>query len=145
MKSSKKFMLIALVVLFMISIPQQSQAQERKPKPQIDNRNKREQNKPVLQRAMRDNDFSMVYKIVKNASFDKNKIDIIRVACINNNFSSKQCAKLLSLMSFDDNKLDALEIMAPLLVDADNYDKIIKEFSSKKNRDKAEKILPRRR
>ena len=144
MKSSKKFILIALVALFMISIPQQSQAQERKPKPQIDNRNKREQKKPILLRVMRDNDFSMVYRVVKNTSFDKNKIDIIRVACIGSNFSSNQCAKLLSLLSFDDNKLEALEVMAPKVVDDRNYNKIMKQFSFKSSREKVAKILMKR-
>ena len=144
MKSSKKFILIALVALFMISIPQQSQAQERKPKPQIDNRNKREQKKPILLRVMRDNDFSMVYRVVKNTSFDKNKIDIIRVACIGSNFSSNQCAKLLSLLSFDENKLEALEVMAPKVVDDRNYNKIMKQFSFKSSREKVAKILMKR-
>ena len=144
MKSSKKFILIALVALFMISIPQQSQAQERKPKPQIEKRDKREKRNPVMLRAMRDNDFSMVYRVVKNTSFDKNKIDVIRVACIGSNFSSNQCAKLLSLLSFDDNKLEALEVMAPKVVDDRDYNKIMKQFSFKSSMEKAAKILMKR-
>ena len=95
-------------------------------------------------RAMRDNDFSMVYRVVKNTSFDKNKIDIIRVACIGSNFSSNQCAKLLSLLSFDDNKLEALEVMAQNIVDDRDYNKIMKQFSFKSSREKAAKILMKR-
>lgn len=93
---------------------------------------------------MRDSDFSFVYKIVKNTSFDKNKIEIIQVACIGNSFSSRQCAKLLSLLSFDDNKLDALKIIAPRLVEVEDYDKIIKQFSFSSNRERAAKILMKR-
>lgn len=144
MKSSKKFILIALVALFMISIPQQSQAQGRKPKAQMEKRDKREKRNPVMLRAMRDNDFSMVYRVVKNTSFDKNKIDVIRVACIGSNFSSNQCAKLLSLLSFDDNKLEALEVMAPKVVDDRDYNKIMKQFSFKSSMEKAAKILMKR-
>ena len=88
--------------------------------------------------------FSMMYKIVKDASFDKNKIGIIRVACIASNFSSKQCARLLALLSFDDNKIDALEIMKPNLVELDNYNKILNQFSFSSSREKAAKILLQR-
>ena len=143
MKNMKRIMLIAFVALMMIPMPQQAVAKERI-KVQVEKRDKRPQRKPVMLRAMRNDDFSMVYKIVKNTSFDKNKIDIIRVACIGSNFSSRQCAKLLSLLSFDDNKLDALKVMAPRLVDVEDYDKIIKQFSFSSNREKAMKILSRR-
>lgn len=143
MKNMKRIMLIAFVALMMIPMPQQAVAKERI-KVQVEKRDKRPQRKPVMLRAMRNDDFSMVYKIVKNTSFDKNKIDIIRVACIGSNFSSRQCARLLSLLSFDDNKLDALKVMAPRLVDVEDYDKIIKQFSFSSNRNKAEKILMRR-
>ena len=138
MKNLKKIMLIALIALMMI--PVQAAAQVRKPKAQMEKRDKR----PVMLRAMRDNDFSMVYRVVKNTSFDKNKIDIIRVACIGSNFSSNQCAKLLSLLSFDDNKLEALEVMAPKVVDDRDYNKIMKQFSFKSSREKAAKILMKR-
>ena len=143
MKNMKRIMLIAFVALIMIPMPQQAAAKERI-KVQVEKRDKRPQRKPAMLRAMRNDDFSMVYKIVKNTSFDKNKIDIIRVACIGSNFSSRQCARLLSLLSFDDNKLDALKVMAPRLVDVEDYDKIIKQFSFSSNREKAMKILSRR-
>ena len=142
MKNLKKIMLIALIALMMI--PVQAAAQVRKPKAQMEKRDKREKRNPVMLRAMRDNDFSMVYRVVKNTSFDKNKIDIIRVACIGSNFSSNQCAKLLSLLSFDDNKLEALEVMAPKVVDDRDYNKIMKQFSFKSSREKAAKILMKR-
>ncbi|MBR5814281.1 MAG: DUF4476 domain-containing protein, partial [Bacteroidaceae bacterium] len=69
------------------------------------------------------------------------RIDIIRVACIGSNLSSNQCAKLLSLLSFDNNKLEALEVMAPRIVDNDYNDKILKQFSFSVNREKAARIL----
>lgn len=143
MKNSKNIMLIALMALMLIPMSQQAQAQERKQEARIEKRERKPQRKPVQPRAMRDNDFSLVYKVVKNASFDKNKIEIIQVACIGNSFSSKQCARLLSLLSFDDNRIEALEIIAPRMIENEYYNKIIKQFSFSSNRKKAE-ILMRR-
>lgn len=143
MKNLKKIMLIALMVLMIIPIPQQASALERKAERKIEKRERKPQRKPVNMRSMRDNDFSLVYKVVKNASFDDKKIDIIRVACIGNYFSSKQCARLLSLLSFDENKIEALKIIAPRMIDNEYYKKIIKQFSFSSNKEKAEKILAR--
>ena len=42
------------------------------------------------------------------------------------------------------HKLDALKVMAPRLVDIEDYDKIIKQFSFSLNREKAMKILMKR-
>lgn len=142
MKNLKNFMLIAIIAFLII--PMQSAAQKNRPNVKMEIQYNKPQRKPVQLRAMRENDFSLVYKIVKNTSFDKNKIDIIRVACIGSNFSSRQCARLLSLLSFEDNKIKALEIIAPKLIDLDNYNKILREFSFSSNRNKAEKILMRR-
>jgi hypothetical protein len=140
-----KIMLIAFMALMMIPMPQQAAAAlERKPKVNIEKRERKPRRKPVNLRAMRDNDFSLVYKVVKNASFDDKKIDIIRVACIGNCFSSKQCARLLSLLSFDDNKIEALEIIAPRMIENEYYNKILKQFSFSSNREKAMKILMKR-
>lgn len=143
MKNLKKIMLIALMVLMIIPIPQQASALERKAERKIERRERKPQRKPVNMRSMRDNDFSLVYKVVKNTSFDDKKIDIIRVACIGNCFSSKQCARLLSLLSFDENKIEALKIIAPRMIDNEYYKKIIKQFSFSSNKEKAEKILAR--
>ena len=42
------------------------------------------------------------------------------------------------------HKLDALKVMAPRLVDVEDYDKIIKQFSFSSNREKAMNILMKR-
>lgn len=137
-------MLMALVAAAMVALPQDLQAQERKPKAQVEMRDRREQRNSERVRAMRDKDFSMMYKIVKKASFNDNRIDIIRVAAIGSYFSSKQCAELLSLISFNDDKLKALEVMAPRIVDDKDVDRILKQFSFNRDKDKAMKILMKR-
>ena len=137
-------MLMALVAAAMVALPQDLQAQERKPKAQVEMRDRKEQRNHERARVMRDKDFSMMYKIVKKASFNDNRIDIIRVAAIGSYFSSRQCAELLSLISFNDDKLKALEVMAPRIVDDKDVDRILKQFSFNRDKDKAMKILMKR-
>ena len=144
MKNLKKIMLVSLAAFMMAVIPQSVMAQAKRPQMKIERHDDRHKPvKPVMARAMNGSDFSMMFRIVKNASFDNEKIDIIRVACIGSNLSSNQCAKLLSLLSFDNKRLEALEVMAPRIVDNDYYEKILKQFSFSANREKAARILRR--
>ena len=146
MKNLKPLMIVAIVALSIFCLPASAAEPNKKPKEQMEYRDKKPMNKRYRHpRAMRDKDFEMMAGIVKNASFGDRKIDVIRVACIGSYFSSRQCAKLLSLLSFDDNKIKALEVIAPRLVDMENADNIIKEFSFSSSKDKAVSILQRRK
>ena len=89
---------------------------------------------------MQDEDFSMMCKVVKDASFSDKMIGVIKVACISSYFNSKQCAKLLSMISFDDAKLKALKVLAPRMIGRD-VTNIVKQFSFSSNKDKALEIL----
>ena len=95
-------------------------------------------------KAMSDKDFKMMCEVVDEASFHEKKIGIIKVACISSYFNSKQCAKLLSMISFDDAKLKALKVLAPrLIIDTDvtEVTDIVKQYSFSSNKDKALEIL----
>jgi hypothetical protein len=145
MKNLKPLMIVAIVALIVFCLPASAAAApDKKPKEKIEYRDKKQMSKRHPH-AMRDKDFDMMVGIVKNASFDDKKIDVMRVACIGSYFSSRQCAKLLSLLSFDDNKIKALEVIASRLVDKNNADDIVKEFSFSSSKDKAVSILQRRK
>ena len=92
---------------------------------------------------MRSTDFKKFYKYVKDTSFDKNKLQLVEIASFGSYFTSEQCYELLSLLSFDDNKLAALKILEPRMVDSRYYEKILKLFSFSSNREKATAILMR--
>ncbi len=94
-------------------------------------------------KAMRSADFKKFYKYVKETSFDKNRLQLVEIAAFGSYFSSEQCYKLLSLFSFDDNKLAAIKIMEPRMIDSRYYEKILKQFSFSSNREKATAILLR--
>ena len=146
MKNLKPLMIVAIMTLSIFCLPASAASPDKKAKGQVEYRDKKPKGKRQMHpRAMRDKDFEMMAGIVKKASFDDKKIDFIRVACIGSYFSSRQCAQLLSLLSFDDSKIKALEVIAPRLVDMENADKIIKEFSFSSSKEKAVSILKRRK
>ena len=132
----KKKSIIALVMLFALAMPMM--ASEQRQKMAHDHRKEmRYERKP---RAMHHKDFKMMCEIVDDASFHEKKIGVIKVACISSYFNSKQCAKLLSMISFDDAKLNALKVLAPRIIDKD-VTEIVKQFSFSSSKDKALEIL----
>ena len=146
MKNLKHLMIFSIVALSIFCLPASAAGQDKKPKEKMEYRDKKPKGKRGAHpHAMRDKDFNMMVDIVKKASFEDKKIDVIRVACIGSYFSSRQCARLVSLLSFDDNKVKALEVIAPRLVDMNNADDIVKKFSFSSSKDKAVSILQRRK
>ena len=85
----------------------------------------------------------MMCEVVEEASFGDKKIGVIKVACISSYFDSKQCAKLLALFSFENNKLEALKVLAPRIVDF-NPKEILKHFTFSSNKDEALEIISER-
>ena len=128
--------IIEIVMLFALAMPMMASEQipqkERYPRKEM-----RYERKP---RAMHHKDFKMMCEVVDDASFHEKKIGVIKVACISSYFNSKQCAKLLSMISFDDAKLNALKVLAPRIIDKD-VTEIVKQFSFTSSKDKALEIL----
>ena len=103
-------------------------------------------NRPIQRgHIMNDRDFQYLYKTIKRKSFDKDRLELLSVGVLDNYFSCRQCAKILSLYSFDDDKLEVLEIMADHIVDVENADTILKSFKFDSNQRKAANLLGFRR
>ena len=131
---------IALVMLFTLAIPMMASVQRQ----EMEHQHRKEMRHEHRPRAMHNKDFKMMCEVVDDASFHEKKIGVIKVACISSYFNSKQCAKLLSMISFDDAKLKALKVLAPrLIIDTDvtEVTDIVKQFSFSSNKDKALEIL----
>ena len=131
---------IALVMLFTLAIPMMASVQRQ----EMEHHHRKEMRHEHRPRAMHRKDFKMMCEVVDDASFHEKKIGVIKVACISSYFNSKQCAKLLSKISFDDAKLKALKVLAPrLIIDTDvtEVTDIVKQFSFSSKKDKALEIL----
>ena len=132
--------IIALVTLFTLAMPMMASVQRQ----EMEHHQRKEMRYERRPRAMHNKDFKMMCEVIDDASFHEKKIGIIKVACISSYFNSKQCAKLLSMISFDDAKLKALKVLAPrLIIDTDvtEVTDIVKQFSFSSNKDKALEIL----
>ena len=103
---------------------------------------RRHKEQPVRHhQVMNEKDFQFLYKTIKKKSFDKDRLEILRVGVLDNYFTCRQCARLMSLYKFDDDKLKILRIMAGHLVDMNNHNDILKQFDFDSNRRKALDIL----
>ena len=111
--------------------------------PQVERYPKKELRDERHLRTMHRKDFKMMCEVVKDASFSDKKIGVIKVACISSYFDRNQCSKLLALFSFDNDKLEALKVLAPRIVDV-NPKEILKQFTFSSNKDKALDILSER-
>lgn len=135
-----KRLAIALIVLFALALPVMASVQRQ----EMEHHHRKEMRHEHRPRVMYNKDFKMMCEVIDDASFHEKKIGVIKVACISSYFNSKQCAKLLSLISFDDAKLKALKVLAPrLIIDTDvtEVTDIVKQFSFSSNKDKALEIL----
>lgn len=90
-----------------------------------------------------DDEFSIVYKRMKEATFDDNKMALIDVATLGCYFTCAQCAKLINMFSFSDKQLRALKMMAPRIVDPQNGYTIYQVFKFSSDKDEAARILQR--
>ena len=127
---------IALVMLFTLAIPMMASVQRQ----EMEHQHRKEMRHEHRPRVMHNKDFKMMCEVVDDASFHEKKIGVIKVACISSYFNSKQCAKLLSMIPFDDAKLKALKVLAPRMIGRDVTD-IVKQFSFSSNKEKALEIL----
>lgn len=76
---------------------------------------------PLGPQAMAPQDFEMLRATVMNKGFESSKMDVIRMAAMNNYFSSVQVAQLMNMMSFESTKLDLAKMMYARVVDKGNY------------------------
>ena len=132
----KKKSIIALVMLFTLAMPIMASGQRH----EEEHHQRKEMRDKFRPKAMHHKDFKMMCEVIDDASFHEKKIGIIKVACISSYFNSRQCAKLLSMISFDDAKLNALKVLAPRIIDKD-VTEIVKQFSFSSSKDKAMEIL----
>ena len=128
--------IIALVMLFTLAMPMMASVQRH----EVEHHQRKEMRDKFRPKAMQDEDFSMMCKVVEDASFPDKMIGVIKVACISSYFTSKQCAQLLSMFSFENDKLKALKVLHPRMLDIDAKP-ILKQFTFSNNKDKAIDIL----
>ncbi len=72
-------------------------------------------------RAMHPQQFIQLKRAMRSESFDKNKLQLMKLAARNNNFTSQQIAQLMNLMSFDSHKIILAKRAYGITIDQQNY------------------------
>ena len=96
---------------------------------------------PVYPNAMPDRAFRDFYQKVKREIVPDDQIKLIRATVGHKLFTCRQCAEMMSLFTFDDDKMQVLRAFAPRLVDKENYETILREIDSMFTQDDAKKLL----
>lgn len=92
-------------------------------------------------KAMNPHDFENLYKKVKNKAFKDDQMELLSVGVVNNYFTCKQTARLMSIFTWDDEKMKVLRMVSNRIVDRENGKEIIKTLDSLFKQDDARKIL----
>lgn len=96
---------------------------------------------PVYVKGMHPEEFRHFYEEVKSRPFKDDQIEMMRVVARNNSLNCGQCASLMALYAFDDDKMKVLRIFASNIVDPENYKAILDVIDSLFKKDDAKKIL----
>ena len=128
--------IIALVMLFTLAMPIMASGQRH----EVEHHQRKEMRDKFRPKAMHHKDFKMMCEVVEDASFSDKMIGVIKVACISSYFNSKQCAELLSMFSFEKDKLQALKVLRPKMLDL-NPKEIQKQFTFSSGKEEAMEIM----
>jgi hypothetical protein len=94
-------------------------------------------------RAIDDGAFRGLVAAVRKEGFAQAQLDVIRQAATRNYFRVGQLKTLIDLVSFSANKLSALEIGAPRIVDPENAYAFYEAFTFSGDKEQAKQILRR--
>ncbi|WP_291529868.1 DUF4476 domain-containing protein [Bacteroides sp. UBA939] len=95
----------------------------------------------TIGRGMNERDFQAFYRKVKSKPFKDDQLELIAIDMENKELTCSQCVRLMSIYTFDDEKLKVLDIVASQIADKENYDKIIDALSFISSQEKARVAL----
>ena len=97
----------------------------------------------VTAEAMPTNQFQTLSASVEDANFGSDQLRILRTLPENTTLTVPQAVALLNELSFASEQLQALELLAPFIIDRTQQYQIIQNFTFSSDKDKAEQVLNR--
>lgn len=91
--------------------------------------------------AMSEAEFKKLKSNVENESFADDQISVIRIAAKNKYFTIDQLIRLLSVFSFAEDKIEAVRIVYPKVVDPDNAHNLMSAFTYSDDKKTVENII----
>jgi len=96
---------------------------------------------PVMLSPMGEATLRALVKQIEGVPFSSDKLDVLRTAASGNFFVVDQVVRLIPLFVHSSDRLSALQLLAPLILDRPNNFKIVPLFDFAGDRDRAQKIL----
>ena len=81
---------------------------------------------------------------VKNKPFKDGRLDVLRNAARQSDFTCDEIVQLMKIFNSDDDRLEALAILEPTIIDRQNVDRIINSMTFISGEEKARNILNRK-
>lgn len=85
--------------------------------------------------------FQELYQKVKDKPFKDERLKILREAVRQSDFTCDEIVQLMKIFNFDDERLEALVILEPTIIDRENTDRIVDSMTFISGEEKAKNIL----
>lgn len=85
--------------------------------------------------------FQELYQKVKDKPFKDERLKILREAARQSDFTCDEIVQLMKIFNFDDERLEALGILEPTIIDRENTDRIVDSMTFISGEEKAKNIL----
>lgn len=85
--------------------------------------------------------FQELYQKVKDKPFKDERLKILREAARQSDFTCDEIVQLMKIFNFDDERLEALAILEPTIIDRENTDRIVDSMTFISGEEKAKNIL----
>ena len=102
---------------------------------------KNEYEKPSLTSSISENKFNSLLKQIKSAGFDDERQTIIKSASLRNHFNCSQLGRILDILPFDDERIEAARLIAPKIVDRENSHTVLSHLKFDDEKKKIADIL----
>lgn len=90
---------------------------------------------------MNTNDFNKFWQTYKRRSFDSDKLNFFRMQKNHTIFTTEQVGKMMSVISFDENKLELAKEAYPIVIDPENYYLLYEKFTFESDAEKFRKFI----
>lgn len=85
--------------------------------------------------------FQELYQKVKDKPFKDERLKILREAARQSDFTCDEIVQLMKIFNFDDERLEALVILEPTIIDRENTNRIVDSMTFISGEEKAKNIL----
>lgn len=85
--------------------------------------------------------FQELYQKVKDKPFKDERLKILREVASQSDFTCDEIVQLMKIFNFDDERLEALVILEPTIIDRENTDRIVDSMTFISGEEKAKNIL----